>query len=258
METLRISNSDGVARITISREKALNALNTQVLDELNVAIDEIDKDKSIRVLVITGQGEKAFVAGADIKEISDLTSETAKAFAEKGQKVFRRLEVLKCPVIAAVNGFALGGGLELALSCDFIVASENAIFGLPEVTLGLIPGFGGTQRLSRIVSPSTARRLIYTGEKLDAKKAYEIGLVTEVVPQEELFKVVDKITGKISALAPVAIAHAKEAIDRGLDHILDEALHLERDFFASLYRTKDVREGTRAFIEKRKPNFVGA
>ena len=255
--TVKLEIQNKIAEITIARPKALNALNTQVLDDLSSILNDLETNKDLRCLIITGEGEKAFVAGADIKEIKSLDSDSARKFSKKGHQVFRRLEVLPIPSIAAVNGFALGGGLELALACDFIIASQTAQLGLPEVTLGLIPGFGGTQRLTRTISPAWARRLILSAEKLSADQAKAIGLVTEVVPQDQLLETSRKLAGKIARQAPVAVQKAREVMERGWDVPLDESLIMEQDSFGDLFRTEDVQEGLSAFIEKRKADFQG-
>jgi enoyl-CoA hydratase len=226
---------------------------------MNSFVTELSKKpvSEISALIITGQGEKAFVAGADIKEINSLTAPQALAFAEKGQKLFRSLENLKIPVIAAVNGFALGGGCELALSCDFIYASDNAKFGLPEVTLGLIPGFGGTVRLSRVVGQNRAKELTYTGDMVTAAEAFRVGLANKVLPLSELLPAALKTAQTISLRAPVAVAHAKKSILKAFDADVDAAMAIEAKEFSGLFETKDVREGTSAFLEKRKAQFAG-
>lgn len=258
-QTLKIENQGKIAVLTISRPEALNALNSTVLDEMNAFITELSKKplSEISALIITGSGEKAFVAGADIKEINSLTPSQALGFAEKGQKLFRSLENLKVPVIAAVNGFALGGGCELALACDFIFASENAKFGLPEVTLGLIPGFGGTVRLSRAVGQNRAKELTYTGDMIPATEALRIGLANKVLPLAELLPAALKTAQTISSRAPVAVAHAKKSIMKAFDADVDAAMAIEAKEFSGLFETKDVREGTSAFLEKRKAQFTG-
>lgn len=252
---LKIENA--VATLTIDRPEALNALNDEVLTELYENFKKVDEDRSIRALIITGAGGKAFVAGADIKGFETMTPQQSMIFAEKGQKIFRFLEVLRVPVIAAVNGFALGGGFELALACDFIVASQKARFGLPEVTLGLIPGFGGTQRLARHVGIGRAREMTYTGRMVTADEGFQMGFVNRVVAAEDLIKVCVEIATEIAARAPVAVTKAKEAINMGTDLAIDEGLHEERSAFSELFRTADLKEGVRAFVEKRKATFTG-
>lgn len=259
-KTIHLEMKDnGVWILTIQRPEALNALNSQVLNEMGDAlrqIGEIDFENA-RALVITGSGEKAFVAGADIKEIAGLDEEQAVAFSQRGQSIFHELNLLKIPVIAAVNGFALGGGLELALGCDFIFASENAKFGLPEVSLGLIPGFGGTVRLARAVGIRKARELTYTGELINAQEAFSLGLVNKVVPAPELMETVMKTVSMILTRGPVAVATAKKSINQAYEQDVEEAQKTEARYFGELFATEDVREGTRAFIEKRKPDFKG-
>jgi enoyl-CoA hydratase len=250
---------NGVWVLTIQRPEALNALNAQILNDMADALRQIGEMsyENTRALVITGSGEKAFVAGADIKEISELNEEQAMAFAQRGQSIFHELNLLKIPVIAAVNGFALGGGLELALACDFIYASEEAKFGLPEVSLGLIPGFGGTVRLARAVGIRKARELTYTGDMISATEALHLGLVNKVVPKAELLGTVMRTVSTILSRGPIAVAAAKKSINQAYELDVDEAQKTEAQHFAYLFTTEDVREGTRAFIEKRKPVFKG-
>jgi enoyl-CoA hydratase len=259
-ETIELDiKENAVWVLTIHRPEALNALNGQVLNEMADAlrqIGEIDFEGA-RALIITGSGDKAFVAGADIKEIANLTEDQAFAFAQKGQSIFHELNLLKIPVIAAVNGFALGGGLELALGCDFIFAADHAKFGLPEVSLGLIPGFGGTVRLARAVGIRKARELTFTGDLIGAHEALELGLVNRVAPAGELMNVVMKTVDTILNRGPVAIAAAKKSINQSYELDVEEAQKTEAQHFADLFATDDVREGTRAFIEKRKPVFKG-
>lgn len=259
-EFLKLNQENGLWTLTISKPQALNALSTKIIDELADFLRQLSEMgyEHARGLIITGEGEKAFVAGADIKELSDLTEEQALEFAKKGQSVFHELNLLKIPVVAAVNGFALGGGCELALACDFIMASKNAKFGLPEVTLGLIPGFGGTVRLSRAVGMRKARELTMTGEIIDVDEAYRMGLVNHIVPTvAELLPAVKKKFELILQRAPVAVAHAKLSINRSWDMEVEEGQKFEAEQFANLFNTEDVREGTKAFIEKRKPDFKG-
>lgn len=258
-KTITLLSENGVWWLTIQRPEALNALNADVLAEMSEALRTVGElpFESARALVITGAGEKAFVAGADIKELADLNEEDAVRFAERGQSVFQELSLMKIPVIAAVNGFALGGGCELALACDFIVASEKAKFGLPEVTLGLIPGFGGTVRLSRAVGIRRARELTYTGDMIGADEAQRMGLVNKVAPATELKAAVQGILEKILARAPLAVAAAKRSINRTWDLEIEEAHRFEAEHFGELFTSQDVREGTKAFIEKRKPSFQG-
>lgn len=251
--------SNAVWLLTIHRPEALNALNSTVLNEMGEALRQIgEMDYSdARALIITGSGEKAFVAGADIKEINALDEEKALTFAERGQSIFHELTLLKIPVIAAVNGFALGGGCELALGCDFIYASENAKFGLPEVSLGLIPGFGGTVRMARAIGQRRARELTYTGGMITAAEAQTLGLVNKVVPQAELMSTVMKTVEAILSKAPIAVGSAKFSINQAWDMDVEEAQKNEARIFAELFSSEDVKEGTSAFIEKRKAEFKG-
>jgi len=253
------SKENGVWILTINRPQALNALNSQVLNEMGMAfrqLSEMDYDH-VRALVITGSGEKAFVAGADIKEMTEMNPEQATAFAQKGQSVFHEMNLLKIPVIAAVNGFALGGGCELALACDFMIASENAKFGLPEVSLGLIPGFGGTVRLANAVGIRKARELTYTGEMISAAEAYRLGLVSAVVPAADLMPTVMKKIEMMLTKSPLAIGLAKKSVNQGFDLPVEAGLKNEAEIFGGLFDSADTKEGTQAFLEKRKPTFKG-
>lgn len=245
--------------LTINRPKALNALSSEVLTEMSDALRQLSEMTydHARALIITGAGEKAFVAGADIKELSDLNEEQAQHFARRGQSTFHELNLLKIPVIAAVNGFALGGGCELALSCDFIYASEKAKFGLPEVSLGLIPGFGGTVRMSRAIGMRRARELTFSGEMINADEAYRIGLANKVFPADQLLPEVRKKVDLIISRAPVAVAHAKKSMNLAWDMEVEEAQKMEAQQFSELFNTEDCKEGTKAFIEGRKAVFQG-
>jgi len=242
---------------TITRPDAMNALNAQVLNALDQLLGWVEIQTDIRVMVITGAGAKAFVAGADIREFTELGAPEGAALARRGQKLFTRLEALVIPVIAAVNGFALGGGLELALACDFIIASDNAKFGLPECTLGLMPGYGGTVRLPRRVGAARALEMTLTGSMLSAAEAVQIGLVNRAVPQEELVTTVLEIAKTIGSRAPIAIGQIKKSIHDGEDLSAAEALEKEARSFGELFITEDKAEGVRAFIEKRKAEFKG-
>ena len=239
-----------VGIITINRPEALNALNSAVLDELNAVLDGVDLD-SIRALVLTGAGEKSFIAGADIGEMSTLTKEEGEAFGKKGNDVFRRIETFPIPVIAAINGFALGGGNEIAMSCDIRICSENAVFGQPEVGLGITPGFGGTQRLARLVSPGMAKQLIYTALNIKADEAYRIGLVNAVYPQAELMDAAKKLAGKIAMNAPIEVRGCKKAINEGLEVGMDEAIVIEEKIFGGCFESEDQREGMANFLRKK-------
>ena len=256
-QTVRLSVEGTTAVITIDRPKALNALNTTTLEQLEEALAQVAKKPELRGLIVTGAGEKAFVAGADIAEMLNLDTEQSLAFAARGHRVFDGLERLHCPTVAAVNGFALGGGCELALACDLIYASENAKFGLPEVSLGIIPGFGGTQRLTRLVGRSRAKELIFTGDMVDAAKAKQIGLALDVVPQPELLAHCHAVIARIAKKGPLAVARAKRVIGEGADMPLAAANQLERKAFAELFPSADRREGMAAFLEKRPAVFHG-
>lgn len=236
-----------VATITINRPKALNALNSQVLDELDATLDAIDLN-TVRCVILTGAGEKSFVAGADIGEMSTLTKAEGEAFGKKGNDVFRKLETLPVPVIAAVNGFALGGGCEISMSCDIRICSENAVFGQPEVGLGITPGFGGTQRLARLVSPGMAKQLIYTARNIKAEEAYRIGLVNAVYPVEELLPAAKKMAAGIAAQAPIAVRNCKKAMNDGLQVNIDEAIVIEEKLFGDCFETEDQKAGMGNFL----------
>ena len=256
MEFITYEVEGQVGIITINRPKALNALNSAVLDELDATIDGVDLD-AVRCLILTGAGEKSFVAGADIAEMSTLTKEEGEAFGKKGNDIFRKIETLPIPVIAAVNGFALGGGCEISMSCDIRICSDNAVFGQPEVGLGITPGFGGTQRLARLVGPGMAKQMIYTARNIKADEAYRIGLVNKVVPQEELMATAKKLAGKIARNASYAVAIAKAAINNGYDMDIKNAVEYEANLFGMTCSTHDKTEGMTAFLEKRKEkNFT--
>ena len=247
---------DNVGILTISREKALNALNSAVLEDLDAAIDAVNLDE-IRCLILTGAGQKAFVAGADIGEMSNLTKAQGEAFGKKGNDLFRKIETLPIPVIAAVNGFALGGGCELSMSCDIRICSDNAVFGQPETGLGITPGFGGTQRLARLIGPGMAKQLIYSARNIKADEAYRIGLVNAVYPQEELMPAALKMAAGIAKNAPIAVRQCKKAINEGLQMNMDDAIVLEEKLFGDCFETHDQVEGMSAFLEKRKEkNFI--
>lgn len=256
--TLTYEEAEGIATITITRPKSLNALNAEVLDELLSLLETIGKDEAIRVLIFTGAGEKAFVAGADISELAEFTPLQAKHFAEKGHCVMDRLQALSIPVLAAVNGFAMGGDLELALACDFIYASEHAKFGQPEINLGIIPGFGGTQRLSRIVGKNIAKEMIFTGKTLSAEEGEKLGFVNKVIPAESLMEETRKTAKTMAAKGKVSLNAAKQAINRGMDVDLATGGRIEIDAFSLCLASPDAREGTSAFLEKRKPEFKGS
>ena len=256
-QTLLFDVKDGVALVTINRPDKLNALNDQVMAELGDAAERIATDPAIKGAILTGAGPKSFVAGADISDLAKQGPFDGKARALRGQGVLRRLETCGKPVIAAVNGFALGGGCELAMACHIRIASENAKFGQPEVKLGIAPGYGGTQRLPRLVGKGVAMQLILTAEMIDAAEAYRIGLVNKVVPANELMAETEKMLRGILSMGPLAVRLSMEAIDHGLEMTLDEGLLLEANHFGLLAATQDTKEGLSAFLEKRPAKFTG-
>lgn len=240
-----------VGIITINRPKALNALNSEVLKELDACLDGVNLETT-RALILTGAGEKSFVAGADIGEMSTLTKAEGEAFGKIGNDVFRKLETFPIPVIAAINGFALGGGCEISMSCDIRICSDNALFGQPEVGLGITPGFGGTQRLAHIIGVGKAKEMIYAATNVKADEALRIGLVNAVYPLEELMPAAKKLAGKIARNAPIAVRACKKAINEGLDVDMDKAIVIEEKLFGSCFESEDQKEGMAAFLEKRK------
>lgn len=256
MKTVRYETDERIATITIDRPDKLNALNGQVLDDLERAVEQAENDDGVRGVLLTGAGEKAFVAGADISQFPDLDLMSGQRFALRGQAVFSQLENLSKPVVAAVNGFALGGGCELALACHLRLASENAQFGQPEVGLGIIPGYGGTQRLPRIVGQGRATELILTGERIDAERAHTIGLVNRILPAADLMGEAHALLQTITENAPRALDLALQAL-RHADRPLDEGLRHESNLFGKACDTADAREGAKAFMEKRTPQFEG-
>ena len=251
MEFITYEADGQIGIITINRPKALNALNSTVLEELNQTLNAVDLE-NIRCLILTGAGEKSFVAGADIGEMSTLTKAEGEAFGKKGNDVFRKLETFPIPVIAAVNGFALGGGCEISMSCDIRICSENAVFGQPEVGLGITPGFGGTQRLARLVGSGKAKEMIYGARNIKADEAYRIGLVNNVYPIEELMPAAKKLASTIARNAPIAVRNCKRAINEGLQVDMDQAIIIEEKLFGDCFESCDQREGMTAFLEKRK------
>ncbi len=254
--TLLLEVADGIAVVTINRPDKLNALNGEVLDELDQCFEQIADDPEVRAVVLTGAGEKAFVAGADITQFTRLDAESAGKFAHRGQAVFNRIESLEKPVIAAINGYALGGGCELALACHMRVASRNAILGQPEVGLGLLPGYGGTQRLPRIVGLGIALELITTAAHIGAERAYEIGLVNKLVEPGEALEAGKKLAGAVAKQAPIAVAMSMRAtLLSGVS--LSEGLDFEASLFGEVFGTEDLAEGVAAFLERRKPGFKG-
>ena len=250
-EFIKYEQDGFVGVITIDRPKALNALNSQVLEELEETFKAIDLD-AVRAVVLTGAGEKSFVAGADIGEMSTLTKAEGEAFGKKGNDIFRFIETFPIPVIAAVNGFALGGGCEISMSCDIRICSDNAIFGQPEVGLGITPGFGGTQRLARIVGVGMAKQLIYTARNIKADEALRIGLVNAVYPQDELLDQAKKLASIIAANAPIAVRNCKKAINDGLDADMDQAIVIEEKLFGDCFETEDQKAAMANFLEKDK------
>jgi len=248
---------DQIARITFNRPTVLNALNRKTMDELGDALNAARRDDAVRVLILTGSGEKAFIAGADINELAQRTPVDGKEFALYGQEIIHRLETIGKPSIAAINGFALGGGCELALACTMRIASRNAKLGQPEVKLGILPGYGGSQRLPRLCGKGVAHELILTGEMITAEEALRIGLVNRVTEQAELLSTAESIARKIVANAPLAVKYAMEAIEHGMEMPQEEGLFLEATLFGLCCATEDMREGTRAFLEKRPARFQG-
>ncbi|WMM25395.1 short-chain-enoyl-CoA hydratase [Tissierella sp. MB52-C2] len=253
-DNLLFRKEKNIGVLSINRPSALNALNGAVLEELNEAIDMINNDDDIHILILTGEG-RAFVAGADIGEMKDMNSIEARGFAEKGLSIFRRIELMEKPVIAAINGFALGGGCELAMCCDIRIASEKAKFGQPEVGLGIIPGFAGTQRLARLVGLGRAKELIFTCDIIDAEEAHRIGLVNKVVSAEELMNLAMEMANKIVSKGQLAVRYAKASINRGIETDLDTGMVIEKDLFGLCFSTEDQKEGMKAFLEKRIPNY---
>ena len=246
---------NGIAVMTIDRQEALNALNAEVISDIEEIIGEVENDPKIRALIITGAG-RSFVAGADIGAQSVLDVEGGRIWGQTGSRLMRRIELLEIPTIAAVNGFALGGGCELAMSCDMIIAGEKAKFGQPEVGLGITPGFSGTQRLARRVGTAKAKELILTGDMIRADEAEHIGLVNKVVPQDQLMEEAFKLAERIIKNAPIAVKYSKAAIDRGIDEDIDSGIRTENELFAMCFATEDQKEGMKAFLEKRPAHFV--
>ncbi|MEM3770325.1 MAG: enoyl-CoA hydratase-related protein [Candidatus Bathyarchaeia archaeon] len=249
--------SEGIATITINRPEALNAFSVEVVSEILQALEDVKADESVRVVVLTGAGEKAFSAGADIKAMKGMNALKARELSMMGEKLCSALENLEKPVIAAINGYALGGGLEVAMACDIRIASENARIGQTEINIGLIPGWGGTQRLTRLIGATKAKEMIFTGKMIDAKTAEQFGLVNMVVPQEKFREAVRQFALELAQKAPVALKVAKALINKGAEINLDAAIALEREGFGVVASTEDLQEGVSAFIEKRKPVFKG-
>lgn len=253
---LIVEKNEGICVIKINRPKALNALNEEVLCELEWIFDDIKNDHSVKVIILTGEG-KAFVAGADIVLMSKMTAGEGAVFSAHGNRVFRKIELLNKPVIAAINGFAFGGGCELSMACDLRIASTKAKFAQPEVGLGIIPGHGGTQRLPRIIGVTKAKELIYTGDIIDAEEALNLGLLNKVVEPEKLIDEAKALAARIIKNSMIAVAYGKEVINRGMQVDMDTALSMEANFCGMCFSTKDQKEGMAAFVEKRKANFIG-
>lgn len=256
-KNLIVEINDGIGIIKINRPKALNALNSETLVELKDAGEKLGNDESVRVVIVTGEGEKAFIAGADILEMKDLNAVQGSEFSERGHEAFAALENMRKPVIAAVNGFALGGGFEVALSCDIIYASEKAKVGFPETTLGIFPGFGGTQRTAKVAGLAKTKELIFTGKVIGAKEAFEMGLVNKVVAPDQLMNEVMALATQIKANGPFSMGLAKECINKSLSLSMEEGLMLEARDFGLCFATQDQKEGMTAFVERRKPTFRG-
>jgi enoyl-CoA hydratase len=252
---LKIENK--IAILTINRPETMNALNAEAVTELFQTFKKLKQDDKVAAIIITGSGEKSFIAGADVKEIRNHDEISGRIFSSRGQKVFRYIEKMEKPVIAAINGFALGGGLELAMACHLRIASKNAKFGQPEINLGLIPAYGGTQRLPRLIGSTKALYLLLTGETIDAKKALELGLVNEVVTPEKLMARASEIADALISKPPIAVRYILQAVSDGSDKNLDTALNLESELFGNICGTADMKEGTTAFLEKRQANFEG-
>jgi len=257
-KNIAFEQGDGWAQITVQRPEVLNALNRETLAELEQAVERVEADEKIRALIITGAGDKAFVAGADIGELSRIPSAAeGERLAVRGQELFSRIEEMSKPVIMAINGYALGGGCELAMSGDILIASEKARFGQPEVNLGVIPGYGGTQRLTRLVGKTTAKYLCLTGEMISAEEALQLGLVQKVVPHDQLLKEARKLAKLLAQKAPIAMKYIKKAVNQGAETDLKSGLRLEAAYFGLSFDTQDRREGMKAFLEKRTPQFRG-
>ena len=256
-ENITLEKKDGIAILTINRPEVLNALNKRTIEEIEMAVEDVEKDENVRVLIITGAGEKAFVAGADINEFVGIDVVTAKELSRKFQLLLNRIETLGKPVIAAINGLALGGGCELAMACDIRIASDKAKLGQPEINLGIIPGAGGTQRLPRLVGVAKAKELIFTGDIIDAREAERIGLVNRVVPPDKVMEEAENLAKKLLEKSPFILKLAKEAINTGMNMDIYSAIVLENDLVTIAFTTEDKEEGMKAFMEKRKPEFKG-
>ena len=256
-ENILYAKNDKVATITLNRQKSLNALNTALLTELRDALDDAETDAVVRAIVITGSGEKAFCAGADITELVEKSPEEASEWSSWAQGITTYIEKMRKPIIAKINGFCLGGGLELAMACDFRIASEKAVFGLPEINLAIIPGGGGTQRLPRLIGKTKAMEMLMCGEQIDAKEAFRLALVNKTVSADELDGEVDELIKKLLSKSAVALGILKDAVNRGIEMDLEHALDYEAECFGQALATEDAREGLKGFLEKRKPEFKG-
>lgn len=254
---LLFEKKNDIGIITINRPKALNALNSETLHEIDMLITEISVDPTVKVVIICGAGDKAFIAGADITEMKAMTAMEGRSFAKQGQAVLDKIQNLPQPVIAAINGFALGGGCELAMACSIRIATEKSKFGQPEVMLGVIPGFGGSQRLPRLVGTGNANELLLVGDNINAQEAYRIGLINKLVDAEKLMSVAIEMAEKIASRAPIAVQLCKEAVNEGMDVDLQTGIALEAEIFGLCFATEDQKEGMNAFVEKRKANFIG-
>ena len=256
-ENLLVDKGEQLSVVTIHRPKVLNALNAKTIEELDACFRGLQHDSDVRAVILTGAGEKAFVAGADINELATYSPQQAQECALRGQAVLHRIETLGKPTIAAINGFALGGGCELALACSFRIASQTARLGQPEVKLGIIPGYGGSQRLPRLIGKGMALQMVLSGDPLSAEEAFRWGLVNQVVPPEQLLPTAKEIARKIIANSPLAIRYCLEAVHQGMEEPLEQGLYLESTLFGMTFATEDMREGTLAFLEKRPPHFTG-
>ncbi|MHC4945779.1 MAG: enoyl-CoA hydratase-related protein [Planctomycetota bacterium] len=256
-ENILVEKADGIAKVFVNRPKVMNALNAKTIAEMTELFHELKEDEEVLGIILTGSGEKSFVAGADITELAKMNASEAKKISETGQNLFNLIENLGKPVVAAINGFALGGGLELAMACSFRYASANARMGQPEINLGLIPGYGGTQRLPRITGRGPAMEMLLTGDMIDAEEAFRMGLVNKVLPQEELLPAAEKTLGKIAAKSPLMMRFLSQAVNKGLSMTLKDGLALEANLFSQCADSEDMKEGTDAFLNKRKPKFKG-
>jgi enoyl-CoA hydratase len=256
-KNIKIEKKDGIATVKINRPQVLNALNKDTISELATAVEELDADKSIKVAILTGEGDKAFIAGADIKQMAEMTPLEAKKFAELGHNMLFKIENSRIPFIAAINGFALGGGCEVLMACDISIAAKSAKMGQPEINLGVHPGFGGTQRLPRLVGRMKAKELLFTGKNIDADEAFRIGLVNMVVDDDKLMDTANKLAGQIAGKSQIQTAFIKSLVNKGTDIDLNTACSLEISYFSSSFSTDDQKEGMKAFLEKRKPEFKG-